>query len=110
MVEAPADYPWSGYRANALGAEDPAVSPHSPYVGLGDLPAKRQTAYRSLFANLFDDDLLRRIRESVNGGFVLGNVKFEREIAAMLSTRTWKRSPGRPKKPALDDRQAELTV
>ncbi|MEA3277134.1 MAG: hypothetical protein U9Q81_17980 [Pseudomonadota bacterium] len=56
------------------------------------------------------DDLLARIRESVNGGFVLGNERFAREIAVMLGRRTWKGSPGRPKKLAPDDRQAEMAV
>jgi len=34
MVETPADYLWSSYRTNALGAEDPVVSPHPLYVCL----------------------------------------------------------------------------
>jgi putative transposase len=79
MVEEPADYPWSSYRANALGAADHVVSPHSLYTALGDSPEKRQSAYRTLFADQLNDSLLTRIRESVNGGFVLGNEKFERE-------------------------------
>jgi putative transposase len=108
MVEAPADYPWSSYRANALGAEDPVISPHALCAALGDSPERRQCAYRALFADLLSDDLLARIRESANGGFVLGNEKFQREIAAMLGRRTWKGSPGRPKKPAPDNQQVEL--
>ncbi|MEA3273838.1 MAG: transposase, partial [Pseudomonadota bacterium] len=65
---------------------------------------------RGLFGDVLGEDLLARIRESVNGGFVLGNDRFEREIAAMLGRRTWKGSPGRPKKPAPDARQAEMAV
>lgn len=110
MVETPAEYPWSSYRANALGGEDPLVAPHSRYVALGDLPEKRQSAYRALFAEVLSGGLLTRIRECVNGGFVLGNARFEREVAAMLGRRTWKGSPGRPKKPAPDERQAQLAV
>jgi len=110
MVEAPIDYPWSSYRANALGSEDPVVSPHLLYIGLGELPEQRQSAYRTLFSDLLSEDLLMRLRDSVNGGYVLGNDRFEREIAAMLGRRTWKGSPGRPRKRAPDDRQAELAV
>jgi len=51
-----------------------------------------------------------RIRESVNGDFVLGNARFEREIAATLGRRTWRGSPGRPKKSAPYDRQVELAA
>jgi len=75
---------------------------------LGDSPEKRRTAYRALFADVLSDDLLAHIRESVNGGFVLGNARFEREIAAMLGQRTWKGSPGRPKRQNPDDRQVTL--
>jgi len=110
MVEASADYPWSSYRTNALGTENLVVSPHSFYAALGDSPDKRQTACRALFADVLSDDLLTCIRECVNEGFVLGNVRFQHEIAAMLGKRTWKGSPGRPKKSAPDDRQIELAV
>lgn len=58
MVEAPADHPWSSYRTNALGTEDPVISPHSLYAALGDFPEKRQTAYPALFADVLSDDLL----------------------------------------------------
>ncbi|MEA3276339.1 MAG: transposase [Pseudomonadota bacterium] len=97
MVEAPAEYHWSSYRANALGVADAVVLPHALYATLGNSPEQRQSAYRRLFADALNDDLLARIRESVNGGFVLGYDRFEREIAAMLGRRTWKGSPGRPK-------------
>ncbi|MEA3277246.1 MAG: transposase, partial [Pseudomonadota bacterium] len=88
MVEAPAEYSWSSYRANALGVGDAVVFPHALDAILGNSPERRQTAYRRLFADVLGEDLLARIRESVNGGFVLGNERFEREIAAMLGRRT----------------------
>lgn len=88
MIGALADYAWSSYRAIALGGADPVVWPHVLYAALGNSPEKRQTAYRRLFADVLGDDLLSRIRESVNGGFVLGSDRFEREIAAVLGRRT----------------------
>jgi putative transposase len=110
MIEAPADYPWSSYRANALGSDDPIITPHALYIGLGESPRQRRSAYRMLFSDLLSEELLIRLRDCVNGGYVLGNDRFEREIAVMLGRRTWRGSPGRPKKRAPDDRQAELGV
>ena len=49
MVEAPGDYPWSSYRANALGGSDPVVTPHVLYRGLAASADARLAAYRRLF-------------------------------------------------------------
>jgi hypothetical protein len=49
-------------------------------------------------------------RACTNGGFVLGGPRFERQIAAMLGRRTWKESPGRPRKETAAGEQAELAL
>lgn len=49
LVSDPADYPWSSFRANALGETDAVLSPHTLYLGLGAAATARQQAYRSLF-------------------------------------------------------------
>lgn len=49
MVQDPGEYPWSSYRANALGHGDPVVSPHPLYSTLGETEAARQLAYRAPF-------------------------------------------------------------
>jgi len=46
----PAEYPWSSYRANALGEDDALVTPHAHYYSLGRSPEARRAAYASLFA------------------------------------------------------------
>jgi len=98
MVAAPGDYPWSSYRANALGIADPVVTPHTLYHDMAASHEARLAAYRGLFEDVLDDRLLQRLRECTNGGFVLGSPTFERQIAGMLGRRTWKGSPGRPRK------------
>jgi putative transposase len=110
LVKSPADYPWSSYRANALGTPDPVVTAHPLYATLGGSDAERQAAYRRLFADEIDEQLLTRIRDSVNGGFVLGNARFERQIAAMLGRRTWRGAPGRPKAARPDEDQGDLPL
>lgn len=108
MVAAPGDYRWSSYAANALGASDPVVRPHPLYGALADSDQARRAAYRRLFEDDLDVELLQCLREHTNGGFVLGSASLEREIAAMVGRRTWKGSPGRPRKKLDDDMQGEL--
>jgi len=45
IVAQPADYRWSSYRANALGHDDPVVTPHPLYYALGRSPETRRRAY-----------------------------------------------------------------
>src|SRR5712671_4510480 len=38
LVAQPGAYPWSSYRANALGEDDAVVTPHAHYFSLGRSP------------------------------------------------------------------------
>ena len=49
LTASPRDYAWSSYRANALGAPDPVVSPHPFYLNLGRTASSRRAAYLALF-------------------------------------------------------------
>ena len=46
----PGAYPWSSYRANALGEDDALLTPHPHYYSLGRSPDERRAAYAALFA------------------------------------------------------------
>ena len=50
LAARPGDYPWSSYRANALGEDDALVTPHPHYYSLGRSPDERRAAYAALFA------------------------------------------------------------
>ena len=110
LVADPGAYPWSSYRANALGAPDPLLTPHPLYVGLAETEEARRAAYRDLFAGAITEDMLTEIRTATHGGFALGGERFQREIAVMLGRRTWRGRPGRPKKPGPEAGQIELPV
>jgi len=45
----PAAYPWSSYRANALGESSALLTPHPHYYALGRSPEERRAAYTALF-------------------------------------------------------------
>lgn len=49
LVRRPQAYPWSSFRANALGEADALITPHAHYCALGRTGEARQAAYRALF-------------------------------------------------------------
>ena len=54
MVDDPANYRWSSYRANGLGQANPLLKPHALYSGLAANNQDRQAAYRALFKHELD--------------------------------------------------------
>lgn len=98
ITEGPADYPWSSYGAHALGKKDGIVHDHPLYLALGPTGEVRQAAYRDLFRYQIDDETLKAIRESVNGGIALGRERFKDEIEAALGRRVRPGERGRPRK------------
>ena len=53
LAASPEAWRWSSYRCNALGAEDPLVTPHPHYCSLGRSSKERQAAYAALAATAF---------------------------------------------------------
>lgn len=96
MVEHPAEYRWSSYRANAQGEASSLLDPHAVYLALGATPEARQASYRELFRYELEPGLVDEIRRATNGNFALGNARFSAEVAAMLGRRVTPRQAGRP--------------
>ncbi len=96
MVEHPAEYRWSSYRANAQGEHCDWLVPHTVYRRLGDDEVTRQASYRELFRHQLAPGLVDEIRTRVNGGYALGSARFEQGIANALGRRTTPGRPGRP--------------
>ena len=62
MVDDPAHYRWTRYRADALGQFSPLPSPHPVYLALGAVDHARRVAYRSLFRPHLDPETIRDLR------------------------------------------------
>jgi putative transposase len=100
MVASATDYPWSSFRHNALGESDPLLSDHPVYAGLGPTSEARRTAYRALFEDRIDEELVASIRDATQRGWVPGSERFRNEIAAMHGRRSVEAPRrGRPPKP-----------
>lgn len=97
MVESPADYNWSSYRANGLGQNIAMHTPHQRYLDLGRTPRERADTYRSCFAGQLEPDLLMQIRDSTNKGMALGNDQFKQQVEHLSGRRvtSLKRGPRR---------------
>ena len=97
MVEHPADYKWSSYRANGEGLADPLLVPHADYLRLGSTEESRREHYRALLKAHVDSELFTEIRRATNGNFVLGSERFKEEVAHMLKRRVVPGVSGRPR-------------
>ena len=98
MVDDPAHYRWSSYRANALGATDSHLTPHPDYLTLGTTEADRRAAYRALFRASLDAEAIADIRLALNQNQVLGDSRFHRHIEQATGERREPKPRGRPRK------------
>ncbi len=98
MVEHPGEYRWSSYCAHAHGESSVILSPHPLFLHLGKSDDERQRIYRGLFCLDLEPGMVDRIRKATNSNFVLGNDRFQDEIAQALGRRVTLGVSGRPRK------------
>ena len=97
IVRHPKEYRWSSYAANGLGRADALVIPQREYLRLGKADAERRTAYRELLKAHMEPEVLNEIRLATNGNYVLGDTRFQQEIAHALGRRVTRGLAGRPR-------------
>ncbi len=97
MVDDPAHYRWTSYRANALGQADAWLSPHALYRALGRDDNERLVAYRALFGAQLDHALVDDIRLAANQSQPLGNKRFHAKIEQMTGIQRGAKARGRPR-------------
>ncbi len=97
MVATPGDYPYSSYAYHAAGGDDALITAHAFYLDLAVDPSARQQAYRKLFHNLIEEELLTRIRKNTNACGVIGDRRFKEQIEAMLGCTVPTGKRGRPR-------------
>jgi putative transposase len=94
LVKSVGDYGWSSYAANALGDDDPLVTPHAEYDRLGRSAKARRAAYAAQAEMPLDEALLTRIRDATNKAWVLGDQTFCESIQTKLNRRALPRQRG----------------
>lgn len=100
IVEHPAEYYWSSYRANGQGEDNEILTPHSVYQALASNEYDRRERYRTLFYDQLDSRLIDDIRGATNSNHALGSEKFVTEIESALGRRARPGKSGRPRKKA----------
>lgn len=98
MVRKPGDYRWSSFGHNVGRTKNELITAHPSYRGLGSNSAQREKAYMNRVEAGLSEDLLKAIRLSTRGNFVLGSDEFGREIESALNRQALPRRPGRPGK------------
>lgn len=88
MVDHAMSYSWSSYAANTGIRADPMIRPHDEYLALADDSELRHATYRGLFDQHLDADVLRSIREAINGGYPLASETFKASVIAPVGGRT----------------------
>jgi putative transposase len=61
-----------------------------------------------LFRDALDPEFVGALRRATNGGWPLGNARFQNRLAKALGPRVTPGEPGRPPKPRGDARQLKL--
>jgi putative transposase len=103
MVDHPAEYRWSSYRANAQGENSTLITKHELYNALGLDAEKRCAVYRELFRYQLEPGLVDEIRAATNGNYALGSTRFQEQITAELGRRVTPGRAGRPRKQELPE-------
>lgn len=111
MVSHVAEYPWSSYRCNAMGEENPLITPHLIYQKLGRSDDACQSSYSALFDTQLLKDDVDKIREATNKAWVLGNDQFKKKVEILLARQTTPKGRGgdRRSKKFKDMYQSSLT-
>ena len=110
MVAHPSEYRWSSYGHNAAGMDDAILTPHPEYLRLGITPLARQYAYRELFHNHLDKNLVHALRAALNQEQVLGSEQFKDKIEATLNRRVRPGIAGRPRNEGVEEDAGEYFV
>lgn len=95
IVDDPRHYPWSSYRRNALGADDPLLTMHPVYAELGKQDVERCTAYRRLFGRALPDEQVKQLRTAINSNAPIGTASFIERLTMAVGA---PRPRGRPRR------------
>lgn len=96
MVEHPADYPWSSYRANAYGEAESIVTAHPRFIALAKTAEAGRQAYRESFRVDLSAELLHQIRTAASFAVPLGNDLSKELVERALRWTTGRATRGRP--------------
>jgi putative transposase len=96
LVGMPEDYPWSSHHGNAMGRDDPLLTPHDTYLGLGSSADARRAAYRQLFDTALEAPVIDQMRQCLQSGTPFGDEGFRTTLERTLGRPVGYAKRGRP--------------
>ena len=99
MVSDPGDYPWSSFKANALGRVSVILTPHKEYLSLSQQVEIRIARYHQLLTLQVEEGCLMDLRNSLQSGTPLGGRDFKAMVEKTLNCSIGSIKQGRPAKP-----------
>ncbi|WP_093553973.1 transposase [Pseudoduganella namucuonensis] len=96
IVDDPAFYRYSSYRANALGEPCKLITPHESYMGMASDAYERRLAYQALFREQLEPGVMAAIRASLHQSKPVGNSKFINKVAEITRQKCEIVPRGRP--------------
>jgi REP-associated tyrosine transposase len=96
LAASPELYRWSSYRGNALGEVNALLIAHPLYAALGADANARQTAYRELFSDRFDEKTLAAIRAATHSGHLLADEATRKKAESLAGAPLGPAPRGRP--------------
>lgn len=100
IVKRAEDYPWSSYRAHALGTPDELVDRLVTFEELSPYPAVRQRHWAQKVHQAMEPERLVEIRRSVATGLPYGSREWVQRLSKRLDLDLTIRPRGRPRKAA----------
>jgi putative transposase len=97
MVDHPADYPWSSYRANGLAETVSMITKHECYSRLGEPAQVRCRQYRSLFVDQLGEEEMHAIRTAITFSTPLGDERFIQQVEGEIGRKFGYIRRGRPR-------------
>ena len=98
LTAEPLQYPWSSYAHHVGARQDPLVTDHSLYWGLGNTPFAREAAYRKLAEQAPSAQERMLWESSGKNDWALGSDKFRLDLEKQVKRRVSPAKRGRPSK------------
>lgn len=107
MVDDPAAYLWSSYRANGLGQPDTLITPQATYLALDRDDVRRHAVYRELVQQALPEETLAEVRVYLQQQRALGTDRFRKHVQSKLQRFAGVRPAHRPRKESSLDRMPD---
>lgn len=98
MVRHPSEHAWSSFGHYGTGQSNALITEHPDYRRLGTSAEERHAAFRSLYAEPLQQQVIDQIRSAINTESALGSEKFLRYAENKLGRPVRVPKPGRPAK------------